>query len=77
MRRFGPLPEGYAAIGDPCPACGRPFAAGDYVALIPTAPADPEEAARAEAGLEYTSEAALVHWECRERASLPGGLAWG
>lgn len=65
FRKFGPLAAGHPIDGQPCPACHKPFKAGDYGTLIALGPGDdPEAQERARAGRPYNAVAALVHWTC-------------
>lgn len=48
-----------------CPACRRPFEAGQYVTLVPLGPgADPESRDRARRGKAYNAVGLSVHWAC-------------
>lgn len=64
LDRFGPKVAGHPTIGDECPACGKPFKAGDYTTLIAQAYASPEDARKAAAGGAYTAVAIEVHYDC-------------
>ncbi len=65
LPRFGPRQENSASIGIPCPACSRPFAAGDYSTLITLGPGgDADARDRAARGMSYNAVAVEVHWEC-------------
>jgi len=65
MRKFGPKSEEHFSIGDLCKICEIPFKEGDFTTLIPTKPADEEEAQKMNEGRLYTSEAIEIHWDCR------------
>jgi hypothetical protein len=48
-----------------CPACHKPFAAGDFTTLIALGPGDSEhDRALARADLPYTAVGLEVHWAC-------------
>ena len=65
MRKFGPKTVDHPSIGDPCPACKRPFTAGDFTVLIPLGPGmNPEQRQRAREGRPYNAVAIEVHWAC-------------
>jgi len=65
MRIFGPKTKDHPTIGIACPACGKPFAEGDYTALITLGPGDDLEAQeRARQGRPYNAVAAEVHAAC-------------
>jgi hypothetical protein len=64
-RRFGPKSADHPSIGRECPACHKPFVAGDYTTLIALGPGnDPEQQARARAGRPYNAVAVEIHWTC-------------
>lgn len=64
-RKFGPKSVDHPSIGSNCPACGKPFAAGDYTTLIALGPGDdPDNQAKANAGRAYNAVAVEVHWAC-------------
>lgn len=64
-RRFGPKDERHPSIGDPCPACGIQFDAGDFTTLVPLGPGDEEEAReKARKGRWYNAIALEVHYAC-------------
>lgn len=65
FRKVGPRPAADLSIGQPCFACGVPFAVGDYTTLIPLGPGN-KEAARAEArlGRPFCAVAVQIHWSC-------------
>jgi len=64
-RRFGPMKSDDALVGKPCPACNKPIAVGDYVALAPVGPGDdPEARERARTGRPYNAVALAVHYPC-------------
>ena len=65
MRKFSPLSADHPLIGDICPACRKPFVAGDITTLIPLGPGDDEESQeRCRKGRVYNAVAAPVHWSC-------------
>lgn len=65
VRAFGPKPADAPSIGKPCPACQRPFVAGDFTALVPLGPGEDEEnRAKAAEGRPYTAVAVEVHYAC-------------
>jgi hypothetical protein len=65
MRVFGPKEEGHPTIGIACPACGKPFAEGDYTTLIILGPGDdPVAQEKAKQGRSYNAVAAEVHAAC-------------
>jgi hypothetical protein len=65
MKKFGPLSVDHPSVGEKCPACMKPFVAGDYTTLVPLGPGDDEEARRkAKEGRIYIAVAAHVHWDC-------------
>lgn len=64
-RRFGPKAADHPGVGEKCPACHVPFAAGDYTTLVPLGPGGDEEAReRRDAGRVYNAIALEVHWDC-------------
>lgn len=64
-RRFGPKTADHPSAGQPCPACGHNFAAGDYTTLALLGPgADAEQRRKAVSGLAYTAVGVEVHWAC-------------
>lgn len=64
-RRFGPKSADHPSVGNPCPACHEPFAAGDYTTLVMLGPgSDPDEQERARSGRAYTAVAVEAHWTC-------------
>lgn len=61
----GPKPADERAIGQDCPACGVPLAAGDMVMVVPLGPGpDPEARAAARSGLPYQAVVVELHWPC-------------
>jgi len=63
--KFGPKSANHPSVGEPCPACGKPFAAGDYTTLVMLGPGDDEESReRARVGRAYNADAVEVHWAC-------------
>ena len=70
MRRFGPKAKDHPSIGEPCQACKKTFAEGDYTTLIPLGPGDSAEDQKAcREGRAYCAVAIEIHWDC---AGLPG-----
>lgn len=64
-RRFGPKSPDHYSVGNPCPACKEPFAAGDYTTLVTIGPGDnPESQERAREGRPYNAIAVEAHWTC-------------
>jgi hypothetical protein len=65
-RIYGPLAADHPAVvgGTPCPTCGLPIRAGDFVQTLAGAPATPADAARAAAGRAHNTIARLAHWQC-------------
>ena len=61
---FGPKKAGHPSVGQPCPVCRKPFAAGDYTTLVPLGPDSEEERARRDAGRPYNAVAVEVHAAC-------------
>ena len=62
---FGPKSAGHFSVGKPCHACRRPFAVGDYTALVPLGPGDdPEERRKCADGKPYNAVALEVHYAC-------------
>lgn len=71
LRRMGPLSADHPLVtGESprhreCPACARPFAAGDWVTLIMLGPGiDAEDRAACRAGRVYNAAAVPIHWAC-------------
>lgn len=65
MKKFGPKTKDHPSVGKLCPARNKPFAEGDYTALIPYGPGDDLEAQRrAQEGRAYNDVAAEVHFSC-------------
>ena len=56
LRRFGPKPADHFSVGEACPACGKPFKAGDYTTLIAQRPPRPGEG--------FTVPAIEIHHAC-------------
>lgn len=64
-RKFGPKPADHPSVGELCPACQKPFVAGDFTTLIALGPGDdPEAQERARQGRPYNAVAVEVHWKC-------------
>lgn len=67
-RVFEPLRLDHPLVMDKemeCPACRRPFRAGDLTVLIPLGPGeDPEARVKAKEGRYYNAVAAAVHAAC-------------
>jgi hypothetical protein len=62
----GPSLVSDSEIGQPCPACQVPFAAGDQVAVLVLGPGgDPAARAACLAGQAYQGVAIELHWACR------------
>lgn len=40
QRRFGPKEASHPSVGQPCPKCKKPLAAGDYTTLLPVKSTD-------------------------------------
>lgn len=65
IRPFGPKSADHPSVGDECPACHKPFEAGDYTTLIALGPGDDsEEREKARGGRYYNAVALEVHWAC-------------
>jgi hypothetical protein len=65
VRAFGPKDPDHPTVGRQCPACGQPFAAGDYTTLVPLGPGDDkEQQEKARAGRFYNAVAVEVHLAC-------------
>lgn len=63
--KFGPKSDGHPSVGKECPACHKPFKAGDYTTLITLGPGDdPETQELARAGRPYNAVAVEIHWAC-------------
>lgn len=64
-RKFGPKTADHPSVGNRCPACQVPFAAGDFTALVMLGPGDdPDAQEKARAGRAYNAVAVEVHWSC-------------
>ncbi len=64
-RKIGPKKETHTSVGVPCPACSKPFKAGDYTTLVTLGPGDdPEAQEKAKAGRPYNAVAIEIHWNC-------------
>ncbi len=64
-RKFGPKTADHPSVGNPCPACRDPFAAGDFTTIVALGPgSDPESRERARAGRVYNAVAVEAHWSC-------------
>jgi hypothetical protein len=72
----GPQAADDQAVGQPCPACRIPLAAGDMVAVLILGPGlDPAARANAAAGLPFEGVVTEVHWACAtgdERYEISG-----
>lgn len=65
MRPFGPKAADHPSVGTKCPACKKPFTAGDFTTLVSLGPGDdPEEQAKAREGRAYNAVAVEVHAAC-------------
>lgn len=65
FRQYGPRDASDVSIGQPCFACGVPFAVGDYSTLIPLGPGAREEArTEARLGRPFCAVAIQIHWSC-------------
>ena len=65
FRKFGPKGADHFTVGKPCPACQKPFQAGDFTALVALGPGDdPEAQEKAQAGRPYNAVAVEVHYSC-------------
>jgi hypothetical protein len=65
QRVFGPKTPTHPSVGEKCPACGKPFVAGDMTTLIALGPGDdPVERAKADVGEPYNAVAVEVHAAC-------------
>lgn len=72
LRMFGPKLPIHPSVGNPCPACGAPFKAGDYTTLVGLGPgSDPHEQEHARQGRPYTAVAVEVHWTCATGQEVP------
>ncbi len=66
-RRFGPKTAQHPSVGEKCPACGVPFAVGDYTTLVSIGPgSDPENQQLCRDGKPYNAVAVEVHWDCAD-----------
>lgn len=65
MSRFGPLAADHPLVGQTCPACKEPLAAGDIPELVPIGPGDdPDARKRARQGRAYNAIAVAAHLAC-------------
>ena len=65
MRVFGPKSGDHSTVGAECPACKKPFKAGDYTTLVSLGPGnDPDAQERARQGRPYNAVAVEVHASC-------------
>ena len=65
LRKFGPIPEDNAMVGEECPSCKKMFLPGNYVTLISLGPGDDaEQMEKCRAGQPYNAVALMVHWSC-------------
>lgn len=53
LTKYGPKGNLSPSIGDRCPLCGVPLAAGDFTTLVRTTTHG-----------KYANEAVEVHWDC-------------
>jgi hypothetical protein len=53
LEKYGPKRKLSPTLGDPCPLCRRPFAAGDFTTLV-----------RRTGSGRYANDGTEVHWEC-------------
>jgi len=64
-RGFGPKQVSDPSVSKPCPACSKPFAAGDWTTLVTLGPgADEEARERHLSGRAYNAVAIEVHFGC-------------
>lgn len=78
MRVFGPKKADHPSVGEPCPACRKPFEAGDYTALVMLGPGDDlEEREKARQGRPYNAVAVECHADRVEPLSLTGAAEKG
>ncbi len=64
-RAFGPKQADHPSVGNPCPACHVPFAAGAWTTLVMLGPGDSEDAReRCLAGRAYNAVAVEAHYAC-------------
>lgn len=67
MRKYGPKTADHPSIGKPCPACDKPFVAGDYTTLVALGPGDdPEAQQAAREGRAYNAVAVEIHYTCSD-----------
>jgi hypothetical protein len=65
QRKFGPMTADHPSIGQTCPGCSQPIAAGDYTTLVVVGPGDdPEERERKRNGRFYNAVCVIAHWGC-------------
>lgn len=69
QRKYGPKLNDHPSIGEPCPACGVKFKAGDMTTLVVLVPENSDDYAKMMAGEAYNAPALEVHWECRNKHS--------
>ena len=72
LPRFGPKKPNHPTVGEACPACRKPFAAGDFTTIIALGPGYDREARRkAREGLAYNALGIEVHWACATGGEEP------
>jgi hypothetical protein len=72
MRPFGPKSADHPSVGQECPACRKPFRAGDYTTLVSLGPGDSEDSQReCREGKPYCAAAVEVHWSCATGQEAP------
>lgn len=65
MRWFGPMSPAHPLVGEKCPACSTPFAAGDLTTLVFIGPGDnPDAQQQAREGRAFTWVALPAHYAC-------------
>jgi hypothetical protein len=64
-RKIGPKLAGHPSIGQPCPACEKPFAEGCYTSMVTIGPGDDTHQRRlARLGRYYRAVVIEAHWGC-------------
>lgn len=67
-RKSGPKQADHPSVGEKCPACKKPFKAGDYTTLVCLGPGDDEEARwQRDEGRPHNVVSLEIHWECSEQ----------